>query len=82
MDLALGMCKKCKAAEREELRLKRERGLEQLKQNFEDIRKRRRQLEARLRRQFGVAWSAAQWAELLAGEIQVVAKKKAAGASW
>ena len=68
LDLALGACEKCGAAECEGLRLQKERQLEQLKKNFEDIRKRRRQLEARLRRQFDVAWSAARWKELLAGE--------------
>ena len=68
MDLALGACKECTAAVREAHRPQQERMLDEKRQQVVECRRWQRQLEARLRRQFDVAWPAAQWTELLAGE--------------
>ena len=48
IDLALGSCKKCRAAGVEAVNLQRERQLEQSKQNLAESRNQRRLLEARL----------------------------------
>ena len=51
MDLDLGACKECRAAEREAVMLERQRLLEETKRVVVEARQKRRLLEARLRRQ-------------------------------